>query len=130
MRRLLFNTRTPSLLHLPQVPGPAECAERFNPPPLSVDRRWRVRSKAQVRKLRSQNLRSLNPPHISPQRPRAFRRADPQRARGRFSWFRSNASLAIVWRAKLVDDGPWFDFAFFKIVYFSFRRFSFVVQDV
>ena len=48
--------------------GPAECAERLNPPPLPYGKSWRVKSKAQVHILRS-HLADLRPPHISPSGP-------------------------------------------------------------
>ena len=50
-------------------PGPAECAERLNPPPLPYGKRWRVRSKAQVRNCKSQICRSLTPLKSPPSAP-------------------------------------------------------------
>ena len=59
------------------VPGPAECAERLNPPPLPLGKSWRVESTAEVRMCQSQICRSLTPsksspapPHIPPGRPK------------------------------------------------------------
>ena len=43
------------------LPGPAECAERLNPPPLPYGKSWRVESKAQVRNCRS-HLADLRTP--------------------------------------------------------------------
>ena len=40
------------------LPGPAECAERLNPPPLPYGKSWRVESKIRVRSCKSQICRS------------------------------------------------------------------------
>ena len=42
-----------------------------------VEQSWRVKSKTKVKFLKS-NLQISDPPHISSQRPRAFRPADPK----------------------------------------------------
>ena len=48
------------------LPGPAECTERLNPPPLPYGKSWRVGSKAQVRISRISICRSLTPSKSPP----------------------------------------------------------------
>ena len=60
---------------------------------LVVDKRWRVRSKAQATSSHS-NLQIFNIPQISPQRPRAFRPADSKWSAGRFLRFSFRSALA------------------------------------
>ena len=60
--------------------GPAECAERLNPPPLPYGKRWRVKSKAQVRNCKSQICRSLTPLKSPPSAP-AHSARPPQNVR-------------------------------------------------
>ena len=73
--------------------GPAECAERLNPPPLPYGKSWRVESKPQVRNLRS-HLADLRPPQNLPQRPRAFRPAASKCASDRFCDFQKTLAVA------------------------------------
>ena len=49
-------------------PGPAECAERLNPPPLPYGKSWRVESKTEVHNA-DLKFADLRPPHISPSAP-------------------------------------------------------------
>ena len=51
------------------IPGPAECAERLNLPPLPYGKSWRVKSKAQVRHCKSPICRSLTPLKSPPSTP-------------------------------------------------------------
>ena len=50
------------------LPGPAECAERLNPPPLPYGKSWRVKPTAEVHILRS-HLADLRTPSKSPPAP-------------------------------------------------------------
>ncbi len=59
--------------------GPAECAERLNPPPLPYGKSWRVEPKAQVRNCKSQICRSLTPLKSPPSAP-AHSARPPQKA--------------------------------------------------
>ena len=83
-----------SIAHRPLLMlGLAECAERLNPPPLPYGKSWRVRSKPQVRNLRS-HLADLRPPQNLPQHPRAFRPAAPKSAQDRFCDFQKTIASA------------------------------------
>ena len=76
--------------------GPAECAERLNPPPLPLGKSWRVRLTAEVHILRS-HLADLRPPHISPSGP-AHSAGPPQNVRGA-GFYDFQKTLAVAERA-------------------------------
>ena len=73
---------------------------------LVVDKRWRVRPTPEVFNLIS------DPPQISPQRPRAFRR---ERIQLIFVIFISHEQARAICK-KLIPHGPWFDYEICKNV--------------
>ena len=86
------------------LPGPAECAERLNPPPLPYGKSWRVESTAQVRNCKSQICRSLTPLKSPPSAP-AHSARPPQNMRGP-GFYDFQKTLASAERAEKTYS-PW-----------------------
>ena len=76
------------------LPGPAECAERLNPPPLPYGKSWRVKSKTQVRNCKSQICRSLTPLKSPPTAPAHSARPLQKMHRPGFCDFQKTVAVA------------------------------------